>query len=42
VQTFTVLLIGKDGGEKLRQHTSIPIDKLDAMPMRQAEMRRQK
>jgi hypothetical protein len=43
---FTVILIGKDGGEKLRQHTPIAIDKLnatiDAMPMRQNEMRRQK
>ena len=43
---FTVILIGKDGGEKLRQHTPIPIDKLnatiDAMPMRQDEMRQQK
>ena len=43
---FTVVLIGKDGGEKLRQHTPIPIEKLDAtidaMPMRQDEMRQQK
>jgi hypothetical protein len=43
---FTVILIGKDGGEKLRQHTPISIEKLnttiDAMPMRQDEMRQQK
>jgi hypothetical protein len=43
---FTVILIGKDGGEKLRQHTPISIDKLnaviDAMPMRQDEMRQKK
>jgi hypothetical protein len=43
---FTVILIGKDGGEKLRQHTPISIDKLnaiiDAMPMRQHEMRQPK
>jgi hypothetical protein len=43
---FTVILIGKDGGEKLRQHTPISIDKLnatiDAMPMRQEEMRQKK
>jgi len=40
---FTVILIGKDGGEKLRQHTPITIQKLnatiDAMPMRRDEMR---
>lgn len=39
--TFTVLLIGKDGGEKLRSHTAISWDKLkrtiDSMPMRQQE-----
>ncbi len=39
---FTVILIGKDGGEKLRSSTPIPWNKLavtiDAMPMRQAEM----
>ena len=43
---FTVLLIGKDGGEKLRSHQPIPWDKLqstiDAMPMRQDEMQRGK
>ena len=40
---FTVVLIGKDGGEKLRQSQPITIDTLtrtiDAMPMRQQEMR---
>ena len=43
---FTVILIGKDGDEKLRQHTPITIAKLseiiDAMPMRQDEMRGKK
>jgi hypothetical protein len=42
---FTVLLIGKDGGEKLRSTKPISLDTLrstiDAMPMRQDEMRRQ-
>ena len=40
---FTVILIGNDGGEKLRSHQPISIDTLrstiDAMPMRQEEMR---
>jgi hypothetical protein len=40
---FTILLIGKDGGEKLRRHTPITIQQLneviDAMPMRKDEMR---
>jgi hypothetical protein len=40
---FTVILIGKDGGEKLRAHQPISLDTLrstiDAMPMRQEEMR---
>jgi hypothetical protein len=40
---FTVILIGKDGGEKLRSHQPIPMETLrstiDAMPMRQDEMR---
>ncbi len=40
---FTVLLVGKDGGEKLRQHTAISWNVLqrtiDAMPMRQNEQR---
>ncbi len=41
---FTVLLIGKDGGEKLRSHQPISWKTLqstiDAMPMRQEEMNR--
>ena len=41
---FAVILLGKDGGEKLRSTTPITIDRLnrtiDAMPMRQQEMRR--
>lgn len=40
---FSVVLIGKDGGEKLRQTSPLaPADLfalVDAMPMRQAEMR---
>ena len=40
---FAVLLIGKDGGAKLRSDRPISLTKLfaaiDAMPMRQAEMR---
>jgi hypothetical protein len=43
---FTVILIGKDGGEKLRSHQPISWDKLqstiDSMPMRQAEMQQGK
>jgi hypothetical protein len=39
---FTVILIGKDGGEKLRSHRPISLETLrstiDAMPMRQDEM----
>ncbi len=42
---FTVILIGKDGGEKLRSTEPLTIEKLietiDAMPMRQQEMRSQ-
>ncbi|SMO70340.1 DUF4174 domain-containing protein [Gracilimonas mengyeensis] len=41
---FTVLLIGKDGTEKLRSDEAISSQKLfkviDAMPMRQREMKR--
>lgn len=41
---FTVILIGKDGTEKLRRNEILPPDELfaivDAMPMRKAEMRR--
>jgi hypothetical protein len=40
---FVALLLGKDGGEKLRSRKPIPFSKLqdtiDAMPMRQGEMR---
>ena len=43
---FSAILIGKDGGEKLREHTPISAEKLnqtiDAMPMRKDEMRQQK
>ncbi len=43
-QDFTVILVGKDGGEKLRSNHPIPFDKLrdtiDSMPMRQQEMKR--
>lgn len=43
---FNVILIGKDGGEKLRSEELIPPEKIfeliDTMPMRRAEMRRQK
>ncbi len=38
---FTVILLGKDGGEKMRSHQPIPWDqlqtKIDAMPMRKEE-----
>ncbi len=40
---FTVVLIGKDGGEKLRRGTEVDIAEIfsliDSMPMRQREMR---
>ena len=40
---FTVLLIGKDGGEKHRANQPVPASEffamIDAMPMRQQEMR---
>ena len=40
---FTVILVGKDGGEKLRQHEILSVEKLfatiDAMPMRRQEMK---
>jgi hypothetical protein len=40
---FSVVLIGKDGGEKLRRRTPLAPEELfaivDAMPMRQAEVR---
>jgi hypothetical protein len=39
---FTVILVGKDGGEKFRTHNPVTIDRLnaliDAMPMRQQEV----
>ena len=41
---FTVVLVGKDGGEKLREHTVLSVGRLretiDAMPMRQDEMKK--
>jgi hypothetical protein len=41
---FAIILLGKDGGEKLRSSHPITLDQLrntiDAMPMRQQEMRR--
>ena len=44
VSGFTALLIGKDGGEKLRSDTPVgPADLfplIDTMPMRQQEMRK--
>jgi hypothetical protein len=40
---FTVILLGKDGGEKLRSSKPLTLEKLtstiDAMPMRQDEVR---
>ncbi len=43
VEQFTVVLIGKDGTEKLRRSEPIDADELfgiiDAMPMRQGEMK---
>ena len=40
---FTVVLVGKDGGEKFRSHAPVTIEKLnaliDAMPMRRQEVR---
>ena len=40
---FTVLLIGKDGGLKLRREGGVELDEIfsliDTMPMRQREMR---
>lgn len=41
--TLTLVLVGKDGGEKLRQVDGFDLqevlDRIDAMPMRQREMR---
>jgi len=43
---FTFILIGKDGGEKLRRNTVVQsidlFDLIDSMPMRQSEMRNRK
>lgn len=43
---FLCLLIGKDGGVKARKTSLYPrekiFDRIDSMPMRQAEMRRKK
>jgi len=40
---FTVILLGKDGGEKFRSRNPVSFDKLrdliDSMPMRQGEIR---
>jgi hypothetical protein len=40
---FTVILLGKDGGEKVRKYKPVTIEQLneiiDAMPMRKDEMR---
>ena len=45
-EPFTIILIGKDGGEKYRSVNMLTTNHIftiiDAMPMRQAEMRRQK
>ena len=45
-EPFTVILIGKDGGEKYRSANLLTTGKLfaiiDAMPMRRAEMKRSK
>ncbi len=45
-KSFSIILVGKDGGEKLRRTTPLPPDELfalvDAMPMRRAEMRESK
>ncbi len=42
-ESFTLILLGKDGGEKLRSHQPVTLKKLygliDAMPMRKAEMK---
>ena len=43
VQGFTFILVGKDGGEKLRSTKPVSLKKLfgtiDAMPMRKQEMK---
>ncbi len=44
-QTTAWILIGKDGGEKMRGAGSLPLEeifqRIDSMPMRQREMREQ-
>ena len=41
---FTIVLIGKDGGEKIRQESPVDLKEIfaivDAMPMRQQEMKK--
>ncbi len=41
---FTVILLGKDGGEKLRSHQPVTFERLtsiiDAMPMRRSESKK--
>lgn len=43
LEQFTCILVGKDGGVKLRQNDQIRLqdifERIDAMPMRQEEMR---
>jgi hypothetical protein len=43
-QEFTAVLVGKDGGEKLRSRSPLTMERLrttiDAMPMRQDEMQK--
>ena len=45
-ETFTILLVGKDGGEKKRWTAPVSVKEIfaliDAMPMRMAEMREKK
>ncbi len=45
-EKFCIILIGKDGGEKYRKTTVLTTEELfaiiDAMPMRQAEMKKKK
>ncbi len=42
---FTLILIGLDGGEKWRQYEPVTVqplfDRIDSMPMRQSELRRE-
>ena len=42
-ERFTVVLLGKDGGEKIREERPVTLDSLygliDAMPMRKQEMK---